>query len=179
MLQQFLEILKYILPAIVVLISTTMIVNKFLKKETERKRIAIFEQNSKASLQMRLQAYERLVIFLERMHPSSMINRYYTSGISAQDLHLAMVQGIRAEYEHNLSQQVYVSNTLWQKTMAVKEQMISLLNHVGSGLEAGATSKEFIKNLTEYVLMSESELPTTEALKMMNDEAKSLMVIPA
>lgn len=179
MLQEFLEILKYILPAIVVMISTTMVVNKFLKKETERKRLAIYEQNSKASLQMRLQAYERLVIFLERMHPSSMINRLYTSGVSAQDLQLTMIQGIRAEYEHNLSQQVYVSSDLWNKILAVKEQMISLVNHVGSGLEMGATSKEFIKNLTEYVLMSESELPTTEALKMINDEAKSLMTSPA
>ena len=66
MLQEFLEILKYILPAIVVLIATTLIVNKFLVKEIERKQLAIFQQNSNMTLQMRLQAYERLAIFVER-----------------------------------------------------------------------------------------------------------------
>ncbi|HNF71663.1 MAG TPA: hypothetical protein PLP34_04570, partial [Chitinophagaceae bacterium] len=57
---ELLEILKYILPAIVVLIATSLIVHKFLIKETERKQLAIFEKNSQYTLQMRLQAYERL-----------------------------------------------------------------------------------------------------------------------
>ncbi|GBL35534.1 hypothetical protein EMGBS15_11290 [Filimonas sp.] len=178
MLQQLLEILKYILPAIVVLIATTMIVNKFLVKEIERKQLAIFQQNSNLTLQMRLQAYERLAIFVERMHPNAMVGRYYTKESTAQDLQLAMVQSIRAEYEHNLSQQIYVSHEVWQTITSVKEQEITMINRVGASIPMGAPANEFVKALTEFVLTDDTELPTSIALESINREAKKAMFTP-
>jgi hypothetical protein len=73
MVEQLLDIAKYILPSVVVLIATYLIVNKFLIKEIQQKQLAIFQQNSNLTLQMRLQAYERLSIFIERMHATSLI----------------------------------------------------------------------------------------------------------
>ena len=178
MLLQLLEILKYILPALVVLIATILITAKFLKRESEKQRLEIYEQNSKSTIQMRLQAYERLTIFLERMHPTSMISRFYTQGSTAQDLQLTMVQNIRSEFEHNLSQQVYISHQLWQTIIVTKEQIISMINQVGSGLPMGAPSTHFIKDLTEFVLISETELPSADALKALNKEAKELLLAP-
>jgi hypothetical protein len=175
MLQELLEILKYTLPAIVVLIACTLIVKRFLLQQTEQKRLAIFKQNANTTLQMRLQAYERLIIFLERMHPSSMISRYYTQGATAQDLQLAMVQGIRAEYEHNISQQLYVSAEVFESVKNVKEQMIAMLNRVGSTIPMGASSTDYIKDLTEFVLMEEKELPITDSLTMIHGEAKKII----
>lgn len=172
MLQEILEILKYILPAIVVLIATYLIVNKFLVKEIERKQLAIFSQNSNYTLQMRLQAYERLTIFVERMHPNSMISRFYTKDATAQDIQLAMVQSIRAEFEHNLSQQIYVSHEVWQTIQAVKEQEITMINRVGSSIALGAPAADFVKMLTEQVLTDDTELPTSIALEAINREAK-------
>lgn len=172
MLQEILEILKYILPAVVVLIATYLIVNKFLVREIERKQLAIFSQNSNYTLQMRLQAYERLAIFVERMHPNSMISRFYIKDATAQDLQLAMVQSIRAEFEHNLSQQIYVSHEVWQTIQAVKEQEITMINRVGSTLPMGAPASDFVKTLTEQVLTDEAELPTSIALEAINREAK-------
>jgi len=176
---ELLEILKYILPAIVVLIATSLIVHKFLIKETERKQLAIFEKNSQYTLQMRLQAYERLVIFVERMHPNSMISRFYTRESTAQDLQLAMIQSIRAEYEHNLSQQLYVSHEVWQTITTVKEQEITMLNRVGSSLPMGAPASEFVKAVTEWVVTDDSVLPTTIALETLNKEAKRVLFSPA
>ncbi len=178
MLQEILEILKYILPAIVVLIATYLIVNKFLVKEIERKQLAIFQQNTGVTLQMRLQAYERLSIFVERMHPNSMISRYYTKDSSAQDLQLAMVQSIRAEFEHNLSQQIYVSHEVWQTIKTVKEQEITMLNRVGASLPMGAPATEYVKALTEFVLTDDAELPTSIALEAINREAKRALFTP-
>jgi hypothetical protein len=172
MLQEILEILKYILPAIVVLIATVLIVNKFLIKEVERKRLAIFQQQSQQALQLRLAAYERLAIFVERMHPHSMISRYYIKDTSAQDVQLSMVHGIRAEFEHNLSQQIYVSHEVWQTIVAVKEQEITMLNSVGAGLPMGAPASEFVKAITEFVLTDDAQLPTAIALEAINREAK-------
>lgn len=175
MLIQILEILKYILPAIVVLIATVIIVNKFLINETERKRLAIFAENADSSMKLRLQAYERLTIFVERMNAKSLISRYYQSNVSAQDVQLAMVQSVRAEFEHNLSQQIYVSHELWQTIRAVMEQEITMLNRIGASCEMGANASEFVKKLSEYIANTESTIPTDIALETINKEAKYIL----
>ncbi len=175
MLVEILEIAKYILPAIVVLIATYLIVNKFLVKEIERKQLAIFQENSSTSLKLRLQAYERLSIFVERMHPNSMISRYYVPGSTAQDLQLSMVQGIRAEFEHNLSQQIYISHELWQTLKAVVEQEITMINRVGSSIPMGEPATLLMSKMTEYIVTTESVMPTAIALETINREAKQML----
>jgi|LakMenE01Jun11ns_1017448.scaffolds.fasta_scaffold9857585_2 hypothetical protein len=174
-IQQILEILKYILPSIVVLIASAYIVNKFLIKEIERKQMAIFQQNSEKSMQMRLQAYERLTIFIERIRPMNMISKLYSKEATAQDLQLAMVQTIRAEFEHNISQQLYVSHQVWQTINAVKEQEITMLNRVGSSLPMGAPAADLIKAISERVIQQEEDAPTAIALEALNKEAKILL----
>lgn len=174
-IQQILEILKYILPSIVVLIASAYIVNKFLIKEIERKQLAIFQQNSEKSMQMRLQAYERLTIFIERIQPMNMISKLYSKEATAQDLQLAMVQTIRAEFEHNISQQLYVSHQVWQTINAVKEQEITMLNRVGSSLPMGAPAADLIKAISERVIQQEEDAPTAIALEALNKEAKILL----
>ncbi len=178
MLEQILDIAKYILPSIVVLVATYIIVDKFLVKEVEKKQLAIFQQNSHVTLQMRLQAYERLAIFVERMHATSLIGRYYTQGASVQDLQIAMVQGIRAEFEHNISQQIYVSNEVWQTVKTVMEQEITMLNRIGSSFELGAPAANYIKALSDFVLDPHTTLPTNIALETINREAKSILFSP-
>lgn len=170
-----LEILKYTLPAIIVLITAALIVHKFLIRETERKHLAIFEQNASTSLKLRLQALERLSIFVERMHPSSLIHRFYTQGISVQDLQLAMVQGIRAEFEHNVSQQLYVSPQTWQTIRTVMEQEITMINRIGASFQLGEPATAFVKKLSEYILQVEDPLPSSIALDQINKEAKLLL----
>lgn len=175
MLTQILEILKYVLPSIVVLVATVLIVNKFLINETERKRLAIFAENADSSMKLRLQAYERLTIFIERMNTKNLISRFYNSAATAQDVQLAMVQSIRAEFEHNLSQQIYVSHELWQTIKAVMEQEITMLNRVGSTCELGAPASVFVTKLSEYLVNTESTIPTDIALETINKEAKFIL----
>lgn len=175
MLQQILEILKYILPSVVVLVATVLIVNRFLISEVERKRLAIFAENSDSSMKLRLQAYERLTIFVERMNTKNLISRFYTQQATVQDIQLAMVQSIRAEFEHNVSQQLYVSHELWQTIRAVMEQEITMLNRVGSTCELGAPASEYVKKLSEYIVNTESTIPTDIALETINREAKAVL----
>lgn len=175
MLQEILEIFKYILPAVVVLAATVLIVQKFLINEVERKRLAIFSDNAADALKLRLQAYERLTIFVERMNTRSLISRYYVQQATAQDVQLAMVQSIRAEFEHNVSQQLYVSHELWMTIRTVMEQEVTMLNRIGSSCEMGAPSSEFVKKLSEYIAHTESTIPTDIALETLNREAKGIL----
>lgn len=175
MLKEILEILKYILPAIVVLVATYLIVNKFLVGEIQKKQLALFGQHAQITVQMRLQAYERLTIFIERMHPTNLISRHYVRELSAQDVQLNMVRAIRDEYEHNLSQQIYVSREVWQTVKAVMEQEITMINRVGSQFAMGSPSADFVKALSEYVVNTESTMPTAIALETIGAEAKKLL----
>ena len=175
MVEQILEILKIILPAIIVLISSYLIIKNFLVKEIEKKQLAIFQQNSDTSLKLRLQAYERLTIFIERLKTENLIGRFYSQHATAQDLQLAMTQSIRAELEHNVSQQLYVSHELWMTIRAVAEQEITMINRVGASLELGAPSSAFVKKLSDFVIEGETTKPSEIALETLNREAKQIL----
>lgn len=88
---------------------------------------------------IRLQAYERMVLFLERISPSSLVMRCYTPGIDAVRLRAAMSDNIRSEWEHNLSQQVYMSSEAWSSVRQAKEEMLSLVNASAQAIPADAT----------------------------------------
>ena len=85
-----LDILKYTIPAFIVLISTSLIVNRFLISQTQRKQLSLFQDAQNITLGLRLQAYERLVIFIERISPRQLIPRIYDSSMTVMDLRTAI-----------------------------------------------------------------------------------------
>jgi len=174
--EPLLEILKYTIPAVVVLIATYLIVNKFLTNDTERKQMALFGEQTTEKFKMRLGAYERLAMYCERIHPNALIQRTYMKGASAQDMQLAMIRAIREEFEHNLSQQLYVSNEVWQAVKSAKEQEISMVNQIGSSMEMGAPAKDFIQKVSEFALDDATQVPADIALEIIKGEAKMVLV---
>lgn len=173
--QTILEILKYIIPAIVVLIATSIIVSKFLVNDTKRKQMAIFQEGLETTLRLRLQAYERLALYLERIHPRELITRVYESGMTAQDLHHTATAVIRAEFEHNLSQQIYVSTQVWKTVQSVKEQEIAMINQIAAQMKPDAPAKELHKRIVDFVVSSEDALPVEIALEILQSEAKLVL----
>jgi hypothetical protein len=172
----FLEILKYLLPSLVVLACAYYIISSFLKNEIEKKRLAIFSDNQKITLPMRLQAYERLTLFAERMDVQNMITRFYTSNSTAQDMQLAMIQSIRTEYEYNLSQQIYVSNEVWKTITSAKEQEVAMINGIASQLPVGTPAKDLVQRLTDVALSQDDDTPRQIALIVINNEAKAVLL---
>ncbi len=173
--QTLLEILKYILPALVVLIATSIIVSKFLVSGTRRKELAIFKEGLDTTLRLRLQAYERLSVYAERITPRSLISRVYHTGMTVRDLQTAMISAIREEYEHNLSQQIYVSNQVWKTIAGVKEQEMAMVNQIASTLNPEASAKELHKRIMDFTLTNENPLPSEVALEVINNEAKVVL----
>lgn len=171
-----LEILKYTIPSIVVLVGVSVIVKRFLANETEKKHLALFGKRADETMRLRLAAYERLAHYMERIHPNALIGRHYNKGLTAQDVQLAMIRNIREEYEHNISQQLYVSNEVWQAVKAAKEQEISMINQIGSQLKIGASSTELVQRISEFALDAETEVPTDIALFLINKEAKQVLM---
>lgn len=83
---------------------------------------------------IRLQAYERMALFLERISPNSLVLRCYQPGMDLKLLQGVMTKNIRDEWEHNLSQQVYLTPELWAHIREAKDEMINLVNSAAVSL---------------------------------------------
>ena len=101
-MDQLLEIVKIILPAVIVFLTTYYLVKNFLAKDTNKQLLDIKLANQTVITPIRLQAYERMVLFLERINPNSIVMRA-TKNVPAKVLEAELLQIIRSEYEHNLS----------------------------------------------------------------------------
>ncbi len=119
---------------------------------------------------LRLQAYERMVLYLERISPNSLIMRCYTPGITLQLLQGVMTKTIRDEWEHNLSQQVYISSVAWQRCREAKEEMINLINASAANLPKDADPSNLAGIIFENV--TKHNTPTDQALEYLKQEIK-------
>jgi hypothetical protein len=174
-----LELLKYTVPALVVLLSCYLIVQKFLVSQIQRKQIALFKDTQDITLRLRLQAYERLIVFVERINPRLMIPRLYDPSMTVNDLQHSIVFSIKAEFEHNLSQQIYVSRNVWETVKNVKEQELNMTNQIARTLPPDAPAKELHARILDYVAKVEGQLPTDVAVHIINDEVKKMMIMPS
>ncbi len=128
----FIELLKILIPAAAVFATTYFVVKKFLDNEQKKREMEARKASGSALVPIRLQAYERIIIFLERLHPNSLVLRVNKNGYSAQDLQLELIKTVRSEYEHNLSQQIYMSAGAWEMVKNAKEETLKLVNMAAS-----------------------------------------------
>lgn len=146
------------------------------KKEEPVKPAADVPQRSttdKAILPMQLQAYERLVLLVERINLQNLISRTFQPGLTATDMQIGLIQTIKAEYEHNIAQQIYVSPIAWEAIKTLKEQTITIINQVASQLPPEATAMDLNKQILEIFLQAETS-PSELTAQILNTEAKRL-----
>lgn len=117
---------------------------------------------------IRLQAYERMALYLERISPNSLIIRTFRPGMDIKALQVAMTKAIRDEWEHNLSQQVYLSTESWNRIREAKEEMINLINGCAVKLAADADPTSLAGAIFESC--AKSKIPTDEAIEYMKNE---------
>jgi hypothetical protein len=167
------EILKYILPSALMLLAVYLVIQKFLQKESLR-----FEKEREIARQkevfpVRMQAYERIILLLERISPSNLILRVNKPGINAVQFQSLLIQNIRDEYDHNLSQQLYVSSRAWGSVRTAKEEMIRMINVAGADIEKEAPATELAGKFLELHASLEND-PVARALEMLKQEAREL-----
>ena len=126
------------------------------------------KESLKVVTPIRLQAYERMALFLERISPNSLVLRCFRPGMDLQALQTAMTKNIRDEWEHNLSQQVYITTEAWNRIREAKEEMINLINGSAVKLPADADPTSLAGAIFESV--AKSKAPTDEALEFMKNE---------
>jgi hypothetical protein len=143
---------KLLIPAALVLYAVYLMVRSFIIKEIELKKLEIRTRSIETILPARLQAYERMTLFLERIAPQNLLIRLNTPGITARDFQKVLLDEIRNEYNHNVSQQVYMSEEVWSQVRNAKEDLVMMINNAASGVAADSTSIELSKKIFELVM---------------------------
>lgn len=120
---------------------------------------------------IRLQAYERMALFLERISPDSLVLRCYQPGMDLKLLQGVMTKNIRDEWEHNLSQQVYLAPGTWARIREAKDEMVNLVNSSAVTL----TDTDDPTRLAASIFASAAKhLPTDKALEELHKEINEL-----
>ncbi len=172
-MQDILEILKYILPSLIVFMTAWLVIRKFLENERKIKKIDLMYKNEQYILPIRMQAYERLVLFLERISPESLIMRVNKQGMTSQELHTGLLTAIRSEFEHNLSQQIYVSRESWEVIRNARSGLVNIINEAAKSIEPGSPSMKLSQTILETIIEADKS-PTTVAIDYIKREVKEL-----
>ncbi len=168
------EILLITIPSLIVFLTAYLLIKKSIENDRERRRQEIILQNSRTITPVRLQAYERLTLFLERMSVESLIMRTNKQGMDAKTLHSTLLSTIRSEYDHNLAQQIYVSPQAWEVIKSARSNTIKLINTVAEKIPPTATGSELSKNLLEAVMEMDQE-PANVALVFLKKEIATML----
>ncbi len=147
-----LELIKILVPASVVLYAVYLMVRTFIGKEIELKKIEVRGRSIETVLPIRLQAYERITLFLERIAPQALIFRLSNPTYSAQEFHRILLDEIRNEYNHNVSQQVYMSEYVWNMVKNAKEELTASINEVAGAMNSDSKAIDLSRQLLQHIL---------------------------
>jgi hypothetical protein len=128
-----------------------------------------------ATKQLQLQAYERLTLLTDRIALPNLVNRVNQPGLSAREMQSLIAQTIRQEFEHNITQQIYVSAEAWDAVKNLKEQNLLIVNQVASFLPENATGLDLNKSLLELTMQNPKASLHNVVAEALSYEAKKLM----
>ncbi len=155
-----------------------ILLKQFFEREEKVKILELKKETNKTTIPIRLQAYERIALLLERIHPRSVILRVPPNNtMDVKTYMFILQQNVQQEYEHNLSQQIYISPKLWETVNAAKNQMVleinataKTLNPSGSSLmlfdalqnKMDEDSEEFVAWISDVALLNLQKEVTTQ-----------------
>ena len=151
------------------------IISYLKDKKNEKKLTTEKPKDEGQTNQLKLQAYERLVILADRIALPNLINRVNQPGLSKSEMQQLLTQTIRQEFEYNLSQQIYVSPAAWDAVRNVKEQNILIVNQIASIIPPTASSTDLNKHVIEFVMNQPQGSMHTMVQEALSYEAKKVM----
>lgn len=169
MLNVLLEILKFMLPAVVVFLTAYYIIRNQSRETLQKLALETRKQNQNLVTPIRLQAYERMVLFLERISPNQLIVNLNQPNMSAHALRADMLATINQEFAYNISQQVYISAQAWNVIKVVKEQVVQLINAHYELMPEHAMATELSRAIIETLMKGEAQ-PTQKAIDFLKAE---------
>lgn len=164
------EIAKFLLPCATIVLIAYWLINRPIKLE----KLRLESANFKVIAPIKLAAYERLVLFLERTSPDEILNREIENNMSTFELQVKLLRVIREEFEHNVAQQIYVTPKEWQAVVDAKNDILQLINicatQVNSNEKAITLAQTIIRTYNES-----AQTPTQTAIALLKNEISRLI----
>ena len=170
----FWEILKIVLPALIVFVTAYFLFHDMLENDKRRREFEFRVLHAKEMTPVKLQAYERLTLFLERISPDSMLVRHSPLDLTVEQYHQILLSTIRQEFEHNISQQIYVSPILWETIRGAKEKLVMVINKSAEELNQNTQGYELSKKIFNNYL-DENPAPIALALTDLKKEVSKFL----
>jgi len=168
------EILAYTIPSLIVLGCVWIIMHQMYRNEDQKRLWELKKLAQKEISPIRLRAYERLTILLERTQPEHLLMDLDFMNMSIPDLQQHLLRTVRLEFDHNLSQQVYVSDETWDKIILARDEMGAFVTTIAAQLPKESTTMDYAKILmTAY--RNNGTTPHQVALEALKQEARSLL----
>lgn len=168
-----LDILKFTLAGVGTVYAAFYLIKPHLDKSESIQLLELKKTISNQTLPLRLQAYERIVLFIERVNPASMLVRLHSTGLSAAELHSIVANEIRNEFQHNITQQLYVSDRAWAVVSRVKDDTLSVVTNAVKALPETATGLDLSKTVLAH-LSHLQDNPYDIALKIVREDMEAL-----
>ena len=168
---KIIELLFYTLPAVVTGGVAYYFFSMHTKNEEGRRRYLIHKEAQKNAMPLRLQAYERLVLFLERINPSKLLIRIAPQSSNKFDYEEYVIAQIEQEYEHNLTQQIYISSESWDIITTAKNATIQMIRKASMSEKVDSANK-----LREVILtdLFDKQSPSSVAVAYLKNEVSGL-----
>ena len=158
-----------VLPALLVFFTAQYMMKQHITNSVQLVKTEILKTNLNTFTPLKLQAYERIALFLERTSIPALIQSYAQAVLSARGFAAAATHAIKEEYSYNVSQQIYVSSQMWTLVKAIKEQHLQLLQNITASLPAEATAADLSQKLIEF-LQSMDVQPQDRGMEFMKNE---------
>ena len=169
--EKIVDFFLYIIPAVITGVLAYYFFKQFIRNEDNRRNFLVRKELEKHALPIRLQAYERMVLFLERITPAKLLIRMNPKSSNKESYESLLIATIEEEFEHNLSQQIYLSDECWSIITASKNATIQLIRKASLLPKTDTANK-----LREVVLteMMEKRPPSDAALSFIKNEVSEL-----
>ncbi|MDQ6813236.1 MAG: hypothetical protein M3040_05845 [Bacteroidota bacterium] len=133
------------------------------------------ENIDNATRTLRLQAYERLTLLVDRIALPNLITRVNQNGVSAREMQMLLTRGLKEEFDYNITQQIYVTAEAWNAVKNLKEQNMLVVNQLASALPPNATGLDLNKLLLEYLMTDKKGQLHEVVSEVLSYEAKKLL----
>lgn len=120
------DLLKIAIPGLIIFVTVDSLLRRHFQNEEAIRAAKAKEEQRGSLLPIQLQAYERLMLYLERIAPENLLPRLHEPGVPVGALHMQVIASIQQEFEHNLSQKLYVSEEAWKATLRAKEDITAM-----------------------------------------------------
>jgi len=168
---KIIEALLYALPSLVSGIIAVYYFKEYTKSDSGLEKLKLLKESKKQITKLKLQAYERLTLFLERIALNKLVTRISPANQNKQAYAMALIHTIETEFEHNITQQIYVSEELWHVIQTAKNRTIQVIREIAEKPEI-KDAQQLREAIIKYVMQNQS--PSNDALSILKSEVHKI-----